>query len=541
MNQPPSLQMRTPWRFLLAVYAVIVIVTIAVPVLDWTRRPAGSTYTGFSYESVGDIFYYLNLIEQGASGNLLFRNFMTGEPHGPTFLHPLFLVLGWISGLFHLAPLVVWHAARALLTLLFLIALEKLLRTFVAGERQRRWIFVFMLIAGGLLARNADGSLFLPLLYSPLQVFTLLTTTVFFLLFLHQRERWTRWSVSLLLGLTSLQAVNHPYTLLIWISVPFVFLWVEVLLRKLSVRQAIRQYTPVAVAGFAGVLYLALVVLGSPILRAWSVRAMNPPWHLADTLLILGVRPILFLIGVAVVWPMLRRNAGLRLLLVWTVTVLALAHSPYPYAGRLMLLLHIPLGVIAGMGAWQLWQRAGMSAAKRLAVFFFLTLAISDNASHLWQNLSGHYPGSGFRYLDGKTHNALQWVRQETPEHALILHASTWDTLFSQQAYRRSYIVSGGLTADYERKLFPVLSIYAGQYTQEQLRDFLRRMNIQYIVLSDRERISGYAETKIYGNPWYAEQYAFNFHPQLYPFLRLVYDNQGFWIYQFVDVQYAQQ
>ncbi len=528
-----------PWRFLLGVSLAIALITTSVPIASWIVRPTGTTFTGFSYESVGDIYFYLNLIEQVAHGNVLLKNFMTPEIHGPTFLQPLFLFLGWTSRWLHLAPLVSWHLARVLLLFPFGIAIFAFLRRVFDDDLRAKIGLVTIAIGGGFYLINHEASTFLGLLYSPMSVLTLTLT----ILYLHTwmrlfRGGWSWTSAALLVALAVFQAMTHPYALVVWVVTPAAFLFLEVLLRHTTIKRATLFSLPVVAGALAGYGYLFLAILRSPVMQAWTNGAIIRPWWWTHIFLFAGAMLPLAILGVFV-WR--RTPTGmmwLRFLCVWLLSTLVLARSPYPYAGRLMMLLHLPLAILAANGVAFLWswsEKRGM--ARRVVLVFVLALLVSENVRHLAKNFTGSYFLSSNRYVSAAEMRAFQWIRRQTPENAIILHAYNWDTMVAQLAYRQVYATGGGLTSNFPYRIYEALDIYAGHYSPEQLREFVGQYQIRYILLSARDRQSGYTEVERFGNVYYKERYAFHLLPEQYPFLREVYNNSGFQIYAVTDTE----
>lgn len=525
-----------PWRFLVIVFLCVAVVTTSLPVIDWLRRPTGSSFTGYSYESVGDIFFYLTLIEQAKNGALLFRNFMTPETHDPVLLNPLFLALGWVARLLHLTPLMAWHVGRVVLVFPFFLILYRFLQQIGLNKRLTDISFLFVVFSGGVYLRNHEASTFLSLLFSPLSILSLTTTLLFFSLTLrHLRERWSTVRVLLLVALGVLQAVTHPYILTVWLLVPLVILFMRILRRPEKLGASVVKALPYVVVGASSFLYFILYVARAPVLVNWANGAVNLPWWPSQTLSFFGVLLPLAVVGFWKFRRALATNPMLGLLCIWLVVNFILSRSPYLYAGRLMLTLHLPLAVFAAIGTMVIWERVKGRVSLIVAFVFMLSLALPDNLRHLQENVSATYTYNHFRYLSEADTRGFQWIRTHTPADAVILHAPSWDTLVAQQSYRQVFCTAGPITAHFPRGIFECLAIYAGLYDSERFLKVIQKVDVDYMIIADQDRQSGHAEADRFENPDYRVQYAFNFHPGMYQYLKQVYDQEGFQIYEVIN------
>lgn len=529
-------QQALPWKFLLTVFFILTVVTTAIPVINIIHRPAGTLYTGYTYESVGDIFFYLNLIEQAKKGNVLFQNFMTPEQHPAVFFHPLFLFLGWLVRAAHIGGLTAWHIARIILLLPLLVVLYTFLAKIFAHEHQRRFALLFTLCSGGILLATHESSLFVSLLFSPLSILTTLDSWVFFLLFLRHYRNGLRVGTSIcMIALGLLQAIIHPYALLLWGVIPLAYLFVNVLLHKIRPLFAAQQSLPVIVALFAGYGYLLFFVLSNPVLRAWSNGAAIYSWPWIYVWLFFGTLLPLALIGIFAHRNEFLHSDSHQFLLLWLLVNLSLARSSYPYAGRVMILLFLPLGVCASYGAVWIWQKTRYNAIARQALPFLLALTLSNNLFHLFADITGAYDGAEQRYIDQQDVRVTTWLRGQGKPSDVVLAAPSWDTLFGQLAFHQVFITYGGLTNQFYQRLPQALNVYAGHYNVDDLFALVKENSIRYVVVGPRERNSGYIEAIKFRKSVWKTQYAFNFHPERYSFLHMAYNEGGYAVYEVSD------
>lgn len=523
-------------KFLLIAYLAVAVITTAVPINSWLTRPTGSTFTGASYESHGDIFVYLDFIDQARDGHWRFYLPNTNVQHEPVLFHPLFLAIGLLAKIVGVQSLTAWHLARVLLIFPLLLVLATFVERIPTTPHRKKLLFVLVLTAGGLLSELYEGSTFLSMLYSPLSVFTLLTTLIYFhtiLAFLQHECNRLRILTCIVLPLV--QAMVHPYVLVLWGVIPLVLVVWEFCHGRMTTRASFSFYWPVAFGMCIALAYLVVLMASTPVLRTWAEGASIRSWPLRQWVPLLGALLPLALIGMFTNRHLIRTSTPLRFMLIWPLCTLLLSWSSFAYAGRLLLVLNIPLVLFAGLGLFALHDRLVGREAKILIVGILVVLMTLDTMHHLGGNVAqaGRYSLTSNMYVTPSEREGFRWIRTQTPENALLIAAPLWDTLIAQQSKRRVYrsiqdTIPHSFTSFYE-----LLDIYAGHYSPNDLLMLLQTYVPCYIIVSDRDRHSGFFEADRFFNPSFREQYAFSFSPERYPFLKKVYDRQGFAVYAF--------
>lgn len=525
---------RTPWRFLFVVFFLLSLVTTAVPVVNWARRPPNAVFTGYSYESVGDIFVYLNFIDQAKHGAMLFENFFTPEPHGPILFHPLFLILGRLAALTHLSSLVVWHLSRVALLAPLLWVIWKCAERFFQEPKAKKLAVLFIVVTGSVASSTSEGSTFLMMLYSPKAILTLLCTLLFFFFFLVQYERRSSaLRISAMFLLASLQAFVQPYVILVWAVAPVAFLFVDFLVGRFRWRAFWLVLASTTLPVALSLFLLGAMVQRDPLLDAWSRNAYGFPYPWHTYLLALGALLPVALVGLFHEGRRVFSNPFVRFFLLLLLTTVVLSLSPYPYSYRLLGYVHIPLALFAAGGTLVALRYTAARPVGRVVLLLFLALSVSDNVRHIGLNLTGAYLQSENRFLDADEASGLRWLREETPEDSRILASPAWDTLLAEQAYRHVYTSSGWQTTSPVHRIQETLAIYRGDYTPLALDAFLSNNAIRYLVVSDREKIKGHWRSYSGGALVYDVISGYNLRPERYPFLKEVYANPTFSIYRF--------
>lgn len=530
---------RLNWATILATFLLSAVLTSIVPFAAWVHRPADSMYSGATYESVADIFYYLNLIDQARHGNILLHNFYNPlQAHEGGFFHPLFWTLGTFARLTGIPLLALWHVARIVAQFFLIIVLYQWISQVAHTENQRRITLLATLFLGSAFSLTYEGSLFLAMEFSPLVELTVLATLLFFTGFLKlmRQERRLFWSIFLPL-LALLQAMSHPYVLIVWFTVTGAYFLARFFLGSVEQSNFVRIILVLFLSAAAAFGYLYLGVYQQTSVLQLAVRVRITAWAWTDIVFfLLGSGP-LALFGLWAYRQRLWKDPHALFHTVWIFTLFALSISPYLYAGRLPFFLLVPLAFFASYGAQWLWKLGKNRVALRALVLIFIVIALSDNMRHVAVGVQGQFPLASFQYVDKATQRGLKWVREHTEQNATFLTSDNWDTLFAERAYRHVYTSAGGLTDDVSNRVQASLEIYGGNFPTRALYNFVQLSHIQYVVVSSLERQTGSMEAVRLHNASLAQSYHFRFQPSEYPFLSVVYDTDGFTVYHVIIPQ----
>lgn len=481
-----------------------------------------------------DYPFYMNLIEQAQRGSVLFKNFMTPVQHDPVFFHPLFFLMGRFAAFTGIAAIPTWHIFWLCFLFLFLLVLRGFLSTIFSEQRDQQSAFFGILFGGLFYSSFYEASVFRLLFHSPLTALSILTTLLWFWLFvLVSRNGWRAGYLIAVVLLGAAQTTVHPYILLLWGVVPLAYTFFSVLSGHRSFRSVCILLLPFLTIIALGVVYL-FFLLQNPVLREWSQAAqLNVwPWYQFAQY---GV----VLVPLAVVALFFRRsllkNSGVHFLILWFLLALvfSMMRGLYPYAARLGLGIYLPLGVFVGIGFRLLWEFARKHPQFYVFVFYVVVLGSLDNGIILVQTVNdwGVYPITEYRYLDADARRAFQWVRASTTEDSVLLHAPRWETLIAQQTYRQVYCTYGGYSPTYSVRSNQCFHLYAGHYNQDALHNILQRGRVTHLLVGPLERNSGNHEFVLTGRSDYL-RFLFAFSPDRYPFLTKVYDAGGWQIYE---------
>lgn len=481
------------WRWVLLVSLGIVFLASIPYLFGYAIVPPGHSFIGLTY-NVDDALVYLSWMRQAADGEFFTRNLFTSESQTGHGFNLLFYVLGRFAGVTHLPLIAVFHAARVffgvgLLVLIYAFAglLTRDLRTrrltlLVAGLSSGiGWVFP----AGEGFSRSVDlwqpeAITFLSIYLSPLFSFSLiLILGSLYSLNLHSRTGRVRYAVYA--GLLILLLGNvHSYDV-----IPVALTWALFAVASILVRP--RNARPVvggliaAVIGAPSVAYQAYIYLHEPVFR---LRADVPT---------LSPQVIFYLLGFGLLIPLaafglgrLRSEKGdYRLLACWILAAFASAYLPIAFQRKLIMGVHIPLSILAGVGPAFIVSKLRGRASVGAAALIVIAL-VPSNACFLVQDMcrimsnrahtTAHAP-----FIAAQELAALEYLRTHSERDDIVLAQPPFSSLVPACTGRRVYCGHWGETPGFAEKLQGVLTFFG--HSDAKHRDaFVRKYDVRYVV-----------------------------------------------------------
>jgi hypothetical protein len=428
---------KTERRWALRWAAIVVALTCLPYLLAWWLAPADTQYTGLLINHFDGESYYAKM-QQGARGDWLFHLAFTPEPHDGAFIFTFYLALGRLAAILGLPIPLLYHLARIVAGLFFLVVAYLFISRFLEKVQSRRAAFLLLGLSAGfgwLLAPLGviiadlwvvEGFTFLSILANP---HFPLAIGLMLLLFMNvldasppdtfapaERATAGRQTMTQLLasaGLGLLLAVIQPFAVPVALAVLGVYLGI-LTLRDHRLPGIGVLITGVAAASAAPLMLYDLYVYDSnPALAAWSAQNLTPslpPWNYA-----LGYGLILLLaiggIGIA----LRRRGSADLFLLSWVGSIAVLLYVPFALQRRFITGLHVPLTVLAAIGLEQIvWPRL---RARRRALATALIVGLSALTS-LFVPLvavAGVAQGQPPLVMTGDEADACAWLGEHTP------------------------------------------------------------------------------------------------------------------------------
>ncbi len=339
--------------------AFVVVATSAPYVFNWLTTPAGYHYTWIIPPYPEDSFGYMAWAQQAAHGAWLFKIKYTALSHNAFLFHPFFLLCGWISALLSCDIAIIFWAAKAIGTGVFLVTFYRYIDYLGLNRFQANVASILVGISSGLGGIFAwagwlkpsslppadlwmpEASTFFALLWNPLFPFSL----TLMLLSIYWLDRGTRderardlWLSGLAAGVMTL---IHPYAL------PLLFTLtasVTIVRKRLKSIAYLFRYFAAALP-FA--IYVILVSRLNPLVARHNVVGVMKSPPLIMYAFGFGL-PLLLGIGGLVV---ARRTLLTKYwhIILWVLLSVALAYAPFWFQRKLIFGAHIPLCILAAI------------------------------------------------------------------------------------------------------------------------------------------------------------------------------------------------
>jgi len=446
---------------------------------------------------------------QAQETGILVTNKFTAEPNEPHLPVLFYYVVGKISQWTGISAEFVYAYAAAILAFALTILLFFVVHHFLRPRYQAWWVFVIILLGGGLGAHlkllsvlsfaNNNFILRRTLIdgfwnsrpfedYRGHYVFTTLFDTHFLLIWLVSLaalfalystfRKPSIWRVLLTAGLYVLATLLHVYEgiTLIMITASITFLlWRKGLLsRSVLITSASVTLSVAACMAFQFLLYRSSGLPVSP----W--RAIN-----ILTSILLIAYPLAW---VVIAWGIMEywRKAAFKecFLLGWILgcTILTLSGPFYPYPDRGTVTLQIPLYIVAGAIYFSRFRRITPIAALIVIVLLGATPVWAVRA---WWNQTTFSPDRPYIWMSAEHREMVDLLQQRASEKDLLMvdkSAFDWQTDDLWLVPEYPGIPFPGhffLTVDYERKRAEAVDFFGS--TSEEQEAFLRDRGIRFL------------------------------------------------------------
>lgn len=505
-------------RWVLLIAALIVVLSCLPYAYAYMVTPPDLRFTGLLFNPQDGNSYYAKML-QGSRGEWLFHLPFTSEPHQGAFIFTYYLALGHLARLTGLPIPLIYHLARAVNGFLLLLTVYGFVTLVTARVAERRLIFLVVATSSGLgwlvgLLGYLTVDLWVPeavtfysILANPHFPLAMALMLVIFGLSVGGWGRgwlpvWAR--ATLTGGAALLLAVVQPFCLVT------VYAVLGANLALLAVRYGLvpRLHASPNIPGFAAqarhrrwpwaeiggamaviaasgpfLLYDAWVSTANPALRAWSAQNLTPsppPWDYA-----LGYGIVLLLALAGAVWALRRGHDVHLLLVVWVVVNLVLLYLPIPLQRRLVLGLHLPLAMLAGLGLSR-GVLPRLRAGRRAVTAGILIFSALTNVFLLFGAFLAATQHDARLYLSADEKRALDWMRDHVPPDAVVLAAPQSGLFIPAWAGQRVVYGHEFETIDAEEKKARVEAFFRGT-DDTVLRDY----GVNYVFVGPRERTLG--------------------------------------------------
>lgn len=357
---------RREWTVAVALALAVLIVTGLPYLVGYAASTPERRFGGFVID-VEDMHSHLAKMQLGYRGEWQYHILFTPEPHQGSYLNTFYIALGHLARLTHLDLVLVFHAARLVFGLTFLLAAYAFVAMFLTDPSERRLAHILVCFSSGLgwlavlLAGSFRVGTITPVDFWLIEMygyFTVMTfphtcavlTLLLFTFGLTLRYLETgqhRLSMAAALGAV-IAAVIHAFLIVLVVLVPLAT-W---LLEHLRGRASWRRLAGLLIVWLAPlpiVVYQYLAIKSNPVLAAWQAQNLThspPPWYYA-----LGYGLVLVLALPGAAWA-LRQPGRWPLLPLWLLIVAPLLYAPsvFPLQRRMIEGAQVPLCVLAVVG-----------------------------------------------------------------------------------------------------------------------------------------------------------------------------------------------
>jgi hypothetical protein len=533
------------YGFVLVLGTIALIVTSIPYVLGVGLATEDRVFGGFVY-AIEDCYSYLAKMRQGAEGAWLFRIAYTPEPHRRALFFPFHLLLGKVAALLpgsDLTARLVWvyHGARVLFGLVLLLTVYRFLAEFTERVAVRRLAWLLVAFGGGLgwllVVLGEPGWLgSMPLDFILPEGFTFLVLYGFPHIALARSL--------LLLGILCLLRAwqGHPVTVspvtdhvsrimpfkwaaltgLLWLVmgliVPFYVpvAWVVMgsAWMALGLRTGRVPWQQAWQAGMVGlvsapvVLYSAWVFTVDPVYKTWGAQNLISSPHPFHYLAAYGVLLVLAAFAARDAW---RGQGSTWLAVVWVAVVPLLVYLPINVQRRLVEGVQVPLSLLAALGfrrfKWQGFRLQVLSVVLLVGLSLTNVMLVAGNCLALRGQ-----PAPIYR--DRWEVAALDWLDGRVQPDDVVMGAYETGNYLPARTKARSFVGHGPESVRADEKKALVAQFFAGETSEQWRRDLLTDYGVDWLFWGPVERELG------------------TFDPHVAPYLRQVYNSEGYTIFE---------
>lgn len=501
------------WWFATFISICLILVTSAPAVYGYLITPENHIFTAIHFVSLDDWFVYYSFINQGASGEFLFRDLFSPVDHIPVF-RPFWLAVGLMAGLFNLAIPLAFHLARVILIPVF-VFLAYIFLAYIFSEKIKRKVsLVFLSVSSGMGTafihrlvttpeNYAYGSFrwpmdlwvpdintFLTLFTSPHFIgATILILLIFFLTVLYSEK--TNYFYPVASGLAGLLLFSfHPFQVIKVYAVMAVFFLILIWRKKKILWPLIWYYAIFALISSPSILYYLWLLQVDWLTVQRAAQNINPtaPLHL----LIFSLGGLFFLAVLS--FYQLFRNNKLKdnkylFLVVWAFVQFVILYAPVNYQRRLALGIHIPFAILSALYLFHLYQLKKTLFKKNVASFLVLggLIFLPSTLFALSADLMVFNQQHKLSYVTQGEYNGYLWLKRYAAEESIVFSDVKTGLILSAYSLRTSYVSHPVETPFYREIKKEPEWFFAQNRPEKEEINFLKDRDIDYIYYGPKE------------------------------------------------------
>ncbi len=435
LAHPPATFDRSEWLFV-TVWSVLLLAACFAPLAyGFSSAPDGWQFTGFHTPGLNDYQGYMSWMRQARDGHFLFVDRFTTESQSRISFHPLFWLIGAVSGLTGVPILALWYLVLGACLVLMVVAIYRFSAEFTESRGTRVLATVLATTASGLgwlfpgaaatrvIERPIDlwleeanqfravGSSFFTL---TLALALMLLAVVWMLRYFRGgglRDAVAAGLLALFLGMV------HPYDLLTLYAVLGAWALIAGRRRWPGMIVLVAVSAPILIYGFLAVRF-------DPVLSQVDLAMEMPP--LSAYLIGWGL-PLALAVAAFLMPPVWRDHRRVKLLLVWVAVNLGLLLAPVDIRRKLAWGLQAIFCLLAAMSLRTLliWLTAPLTSRppwRRAAAATLAGIAVAAMAIGSLQFLLLQLQDRGVgRYLPDGVIEAFRVLDEMTGEDDVVL------------------------------------------------------------------------------------------------------------------------
>ncbi|MEN6521711.1 MAG: hypothetical protein ABFD46_11255 [Armatimonadota bacterium] len=486
-------------------WAVAIVALASVPyIIGIAASPPDGVFTGFTF-NIDDAFVYSSWIKQIANGGLFIQNQFTSDPQSACQFNLFFIALGLIARITHLSPMAVFHLARVVLGVAFLMLVWRFAGRFLKDPIERLLIVPVAGFSSGLgwmLAGigNHKGPVdlwqpeaitFLSIYLNPLFLMGMVLMTAALHFLCRMKETGSRRDCVYAGFMLLLLGNIHTYDI---VTVGAV--WAAYLIAE-AVKDRRLTWRPIGMS-FAAAL-MALPSLGYQHYlynteEVFRLRAETPAPSPALWAYLMGYG-LLLIFAVFGGWKAVKERRGVLMLAIWSIIGFAVPYLPVAQQRKLVMGLHIPLAILATIAIAAAVRRAGPRFSALAAVLIVAAL-VPSNLYFMMRDIryiGSMTTGPGFRpYISRDEARAMRWLRGNTSPNDVVLTFPNIALFTPAMSGNRVYYGHWSETPDYENRLKGWLAFMDLKTPEEWRRGYLKESEADYVLYFSRPK--GFAE-----------------------------------------------
>lgn len=499
------------WRWLVFVGCGLVLLAF-LPLLWVALMGTGRWQFMGALHNYLDGSTYLSKMVLGFNGDWMVVFQHTPEAHTGAFIQVLYPLLGHLSRVTTISPLVMFHVARVFASLFMYVALYQLGAAIWTRVRARRVFFLIAALGAGfgwLFAALTQLSIFpdFPLMPESFPFYSTLVNVHFPL---------TIGSLSLLVGMLITvfrpgaeedSSLTMSYPLAALLSAALAFLYpqalvpiggavalsvIVVFLRDRRVPRLLWTWMlAVILPPIPVLIYILSLVIYNPAMAEWNSQNITPAPPLWAMAVGFGLPLLVALPGILRSIRRFERD-GDRFMLLWLVWMLVAVYLPTNIQRRFAVGMMIPIAYFATRAIEDVWLPRIARRWRNLIFAVFVPLVAFSQIFMLFLPVLPVVTGSPERavgiFLPREYRDAFDWLREHTNPDDVVLASPAVSAWIPAWAYARVVYGHPYETLDAETKLLAVENWYSGT---GDCRELLQSYNVRYVLYGDEERKLG--------------------------------------------------